>query len=177
MALLSGFMTPEDWERFFIEAGISTDSAKNHATELPREDYYLRRRRTIYRASDCPHRVTSLHGDCGGKFYYYFYIRLLTFIYTCWTFTATKQWSWGQLVCAKYVSIYATTATVVKTTVFRQRPDQLIGTNYVIKRCTTWQRFLVNDGEIASIKKKNWVASTGAYFPGRDMQAHVYQYQ
>ncbi len=28
MALRTGFMTPEDWERFFIEAGISTDSAK-----------------------------------------------------------------------------------------------------------------------------------------------------
>ena len=30
-------MTPEDWEHFFIEAGISTDSAKTHATKFADE--------------------------------------------------------------------------------------------------------------------------------------------
>ena len=30
-------MTPDDWERFFIEAGISTDSAKTHATKFADE--------------------------------------------------------------------------------------------------------------------------------------------
>ena len=34
MALWPGHMTPEDWEWFFIEAGISTDSAKTHATKF-----------------------------------------------------------------------------------------------------------------------------------------------
>ena len=30
---------------------------------------------TIYRTSDCPHTGTSLHGDYGGKCYYYFTVR------------------------------------------------------------------------------------------------------
>ena len=30
-------MTPDDWERFFIEAGISTDSAKTHVTKFTGE--------------------------------------------------------------------------------------------------------------------------------------------
>ena len=30
-------MTPEDWEHFFIEAGISTDSAKTHTTKFAEE--------------------------------------------------------------------------------------------------------------------------------------------
>ena len=37
MALRAGPMTPDDWERFFIEAGISTDSAKIHATKFADE--------------------------------------------------------------------------------------------------------------------------------------------
>ena len=37
MALQTGSMTPDDWERFFIEAGISTDSAKTHATKFADE--------------------------------------------------------------------------------------------------------------------------------------------
>ena len=32
MSLQTGSMTPDDWERFFIEAGIFTDSAKTHMT-------------------------------------------------------------------------------------------------------------------------------------------------
>ena len=31
------YMTPDDWERFLIEAGISTDSAKTHATKFANE--------------------------------------------------------------------------------------------------------------------------------------------
>ena len=34
MALWTGFMTPEDEEHFFIEADISTNLAKNHATKF-----------------------------------------------------------------------------------------------------------------------------------------------
>ena len=35
----------------------------SYVAELPKEDcYYLRRRRTIYQASDCPHTCTLLHG-------------------------------------------------------------------------------------------------------------------
>ena len=37
MALQTGFMIPEDWERFFIEAGISTNWAKTHATKFADE--------------------------------------------------------------------------------------------------------------------------------------------
>ena len=37
MALQTWFMTPEDWEHFFIKAGISTDSAKTHATKFADE--------------------------------------------------------------------------------------------------------------------------------------------
>ena len=37
MAMLAGHMTPEDWERFFIEAGISIDSVKTHATKFADE--------------------------------------------------------------------------------------------------------------------------------------------
>ena len=37
MALRTGYMTLEDWERFFIEAAISTDSAKTHATKFADE--------------------------------------------------------------------------------------------------------------------------------------------
>ena len=32
--LRTGSMTPDDWEHFFIEAGISTASAKTHATKF-----------------------------------------------------------------------------------------------------------------------------------------------
>ena len=34
MVLQTGCMTPDDWERFFIEVGKSTDSAKTHVTQL-----------------------------------------------------------------------------------------------------------------------------------------------
>ena len=34
-------------------------------------DTHLRRRRTIYQASDCVHMGTSLHGHYGGKCCYY----------------------------------------------------------------------------------------------------------
>ena len=34
MVLQTGYMTSEDWEHFFIEAGISTDLAKTHATNF-----------------------------------------------------------------------------------------------------------------------------------------------
>ena len=37
MVLRTGYMTPEDWERFFIEPGISTNSAKTHATKFADE--------------------------------------------------------------------------------------------------------------------------------------------
>ena len=37
MALRTGFMTPDDWEYFLIEAGISTDSAKTHVTKFVEE--------------------------------------------------------------------------------------------------------------------------------------------
>ena len=37
MALRTGSMTPDDWERFLIEAGISTDSAKTHPTKFADE--------------------------------------------------------------------------------------------------------------------------------------------
>ena len=37
MALQTGSMTPDDWERFFIEVDISTDSAKTHATKFADE--------------------------------------------------------------------------------------------------------------------------------------------
>ena len=37
IALQTGFMTPEDWECFFIEAGISMDLAKTHATKFADE--------------------------------------------------------------------------------------------------------------------------------------------
>ncbi len=36
MALQTGSMTPDDWE-CFIEAGISTDSIKTHATKFADE--------------------------------------------------------------------------------------------------------------------------------------------
>ena len=37
MVLQTGSMTPDDWEHFFIEVGISTDSAKTHATKFADE--------------------------------------------------------------------------------------------------------------------------------------------
>ena len=37
MSLQTGSMTPDDCERFFIEVGISTDSAKTHATKFADE--------------------------------------------------------------------------------------------------------------------------------------------
>ena len=37
MALQAGPMTPDDWEHFLIEAGISTDSPKTHATKFADE--------------------------------------------------------------------------------------------------------------------------------------------
>ena len=37
MALQAGPMTLDDWEGFFIEAGISTDSATTHATKFADE--------------------------------------------------------------------------------------------------------------------------------------------
>ena len=37
MALRTGCMTPDDWECFFIEVGISTDSARTHATKFSDE--------------------------------------------------------------------------------------------------------------------------------------------
>ena len=37
MVLQTGSMTPDDWECFFIEAGISTDSAKTHAIKFADE--------------------------------------------------------------------------------------------------------------------------------------------
>ena len=37
MTLQTGSMTPDDWERFLIEAGISTDSAKTHVTKFADE--------------------------------------------------------------------------------------------------------------------------------------------
>ena len=40
------------------------------ANRVAEEEYYLRKR-TIYRASDGQHMGMSLHGDYGGKCYYY----------------------------------------------------------------------------------------------------------
>ena len=37
MALRTGSMTPYDWERFLIEVGIYTDSAKTHTTKFADE--------------------------------------------------------------------------------------------------------------------------------------------
>ena len=85
MTLRIEFMRPEDWERFFIEAGISTDSAKTHTTKFVDKkhttwgegglsiEHLIAYGHVIAWAvtSDCAHTGTSLHGHYSGKCYYY----------------------------------------------------------------------------------------------------------
>ena len=54
---------------------LFTQVRSYEANRVAEEDFYLRRRRTIYQASDCPHTGTSLHGHYGGKCYDYSTLR------------------------------------------------------------------------------------------------------
>ena len=50
MALRTGSMTLDDWERFLIKAGISTYSAKTHTTKFADEKLIIERLQMLDRS-------------------------------------------------------------------------------------------------------------------------------